>query len=81
MALMLFVGKIHLSKDSSLTRPFGQVFNFQITLLLSEINKLHGHAGDVVCLSVSNCGTWLASAAKGRDTKSSAILIWELKRY
>lgn len=45
-----------------------------------ETHKMHGHRGDVVCLTASKCGQWIASAAKGRDATSSAILVWETKR-
>jgi hypothetical protein len=44
------------------------------------MHKLHGHKGDVVCLSASRCGKWLASCGKGRDAASSAIFLWEVER-
>ena len=49
-------------------------------IIATELHKLHGHKGDVVCLSASSCGKWLASSGKGRDAHTSAIHIWETER-
>ena len=45
-----------------------------------EVKKLFGHVGDVVCLSASPCGRWIASAGKGRDAASACIRLWETRR-
>ena len=45
-----------------------------------ETKKLFGHVGDVVCLHVSPCGKWIASAGKGRDAASACIRLWEIAR-
>jgi elongator complex protein 2 len=45
-----------------------------------EVKKLFGHVGDVVCLSASPCGRWIASAGKGRDATSASVRLWETRR-
>lgn len=55
----------------------GQLSDFTIW---PEVKKLFGHVGDVVCLSASPCGRWIASAGKGRDASSASIRIWETRR-
>lgn len=46
-----------------------------------EKKKLLGHKNDVICLVLSPDGRYIASACKGRDVTTSAILIWDTTRY
>ena len=49
-------------------------------LLFLEVQKLYGHNNGVVCVAISNCGQWLASACKARDRETAAVLIWNLNK-
>jgi len=55
----------------------GQLSDFTIW---PEVKKLFGHVGDMVCMSASPCGRWVASAGKGRDASSASIRLWETRR-
>jgi len=44
--------------------------------LWPEIQKLYGHGDVVYSLAASPCGSFLASAAKSREEKTSDIIIW-----
>eukprot|EP01038_Epipyxis_sp_PR26KG_P004240 gene4240-6019_t len=41
-----------------------------------EIKKLFGHNYDLLCLSISPSGLYLASSSKSRDSSSAMLLLW-----
>jgi elongator complex protein 2 len=45
--------------------------------LWPEINKLFGHTNDVVCLTISPNGLYVATACKARNAETSSILVWD----
>ena len=42
---------------------------------------MYGHNNGVVCVAISHCGSWLASACKARDRETAAILLWNTIKY
>jgi WD40 repeat protein len=42
-----------------------------------EVNKLHGHANELVCLAASPDGRLIASGCKARDAKHAGVLLWD----
>ena len=45
--------------------------------LWPEINKLFGHTNDVVCLTLSPNGRYVATACKARNAETSSVLVWD----
>ena len=37
---------------------------------------MFGHSNDVMCMSLSTDGQWLASANKAREANSATVLLW-----
>lgn len=37
---------------------------------------MFGHSNEVMCMSLSADGAWLASASKARDANTASVLLW-----
>ena len=42
-----------------------------------EVKKLFGHTNDIVCMTLSESGKYLATACKARNAQTAAILLWD----
>jgi WD40 repeat protein len=40
------------------------------------VNKMFGHNNEVMCMSMSADGVWVASASKARDASTASVLLW-----
>jgi WD40 repeat protein len=52
-----------------------------LSIISSEVQKMYGHNNGVVCITISHCGRWLASASKARDRDTAVILLWDAAKY